>query len=852
MERSPDSSALVCGSAEVSYRVLDSLSSRLARVLVGAGVEVDGFVGVALPRSVDSVVSVWGVAKSGGAVVPFDPGYPVERLERMVVDSGVRVGVTVREFVGLLPLGVEWIVLDDPAVVALLASVSGDPVSAVDRVGRLRAESAAYVVYTSGSTGVPKGVVVTQAGLANFAVEQRDRYGLTGESRTLHFASPSFDASMLELLLAVGASSTMVVAEASVFGGVELWELLVSERVSHAFVTPAALASVDPVGLVDLRVVVVGGEAWSPELLGRWAVERGVGGEVREFFNGYGPTETTIMSNISGALVAGDVVSIGAPIRGMSALVLDGGLQPVPIGVSGELYLAGMQLARGYHRRYGLTSERFVANPFGVDGSRMYRTGDMVRWIGDDRGEPISIEYVGRSDFQVKVRGFRIELGEIDAVVTSYPGVEFAVTVARSGEQGVAGATVLVSYVLPAVGSDLDVLEIRGWVKERLPRHMVPSQVVVLDELPLTPVGKLDRAALPEPAGVVREFRAPVSESERVVAGVFEDVLDVDRVGLDDDFFELGGNSLIATQAVARLRRVATSDVRVQWFFTDRTVEDLARRIDEFDSEATRSAGDALDILLPIRDHGDVAPVFCVHPMLGFAWPYAGLMSFLDEDRPIYGLQSPGLSMSEEVPTSIHEYAARYVVEVRRVRPTGPYHLLGWSLGGVIAHAMAAQLREAGDTVTLTMMDSVLHIERSEFEAELKSLLVPVGVIEEDESTPTVLSTEQATRAAAAIVQGPVGLTVGQVHSVYKSAVASPGQINDYKPARLDVPLLYFTAGRTHPEDVEAAAQWTDHVVEVREVVVDAAHEDMTGAEALALVGPILNEYLNTSDGRNG
>ncbi|WP_354571578.1 amino acid adenylation domain-containing protein [Rhodococcus sp. UYP9] len=852
VERSPDSSALVCGSAEVSYRVLDSLSSRLARVLVGAGVEVDGFVGVALPRSVDSVVSVWGVAKSGGAVVPFDPGYPVERLERMVVDSGVRVGVTVREFVGLLPLGVEWIVLDDPAVVALLASVSGDPVSAVDRVGRLRAESAAYVVYTSGSTGVPKGVVVTQAGLANFAVEQRDRYGLTGESRTLHFASPSFDASMLELLLAVGASSTMVVAEASVFGGVELWELLVSERVSHAFVTPAALASVDPVGLVDLRVVVVGGEAWSPELLGRWAVERGVGGEVREFFNGYGPTETTIMSNISGALVAGDVVSIGAPIRGMSALVLDGGLQPVPIGVSGELYLAGMQLARGYHRRYGLTSERFVANPFGVDGSRMYRTGDMVRWIGDDRGEPISIEYVGRSDFQVKVRGFRIELGEIDAVVTSYPGVEFAVTVALSGEQGVAGATVLVSYVLPAVGSDLDVLEIRGWVKERLPRHMVPSQVVVLDELPLTPVGKLDRAALPEPAGVVREFRAPVSESERVVAGVFEDVLDVDRVGLDDDFFELGGNSLIATQAVARLRRVATSDVRVQWFFTDRTVEDLARRIDEFDSEATRSAGDALDILLPIRDHGDVAPVFCVHPMLGFAWPYAGLMSFLDEDRPIYGLQSPGLSMSEEVPTSIHEYAARYVVEVRRVRPTGPYHLLGWSLGGVIAHAMAAQLREAGDTVTLTMMDSVLHIERSEFEAELKSLLVPVGVIEEDESTPTVLSTEQATRAAAAIVQGPVGLTVGQVHSVYKSAVASPGQINDYKPARLDVPLLYFTAGRTHPEDVEAAAQWTDHVVEVREVVVDAAHEDMTGAEALALVGPILNEYLNTSDGRNG
>ncbi|ORI20688.1 hypothetical protein BJD99_00315 [Rhodococcus sp. 1163] len=579
VERSPDSSALVCGSAEVSYRVLDSLSSRLARVLVGAGVEVDGFVGVALPRSVDSVVSVWGVAKSGGAVVPFDPGYPVERLERMVVDSGVRVGVTVREFVGLLPLGVEWIVLDDPAVVALLASVSGDPVSAVDRVGRLRAESAAYVVYTSGSTGVPKGVVVTQAGLANFAVEQRDRYGLTGESRTLHFASPSFDASMLELLLAVGASSTMVVAEASVFGGVELWELLVSERVSHAFVTPAALASVDPVGLVDLRVVVVGGEAWSPELLGRWAVERGVGVGVgvREFFNGYGPTETTIMSNISDALVAGDEISIGAPIRGMSAAVLDDRLRPVLGGAKGELYLWGPGVARGYHSRMGLTAGRFVANPLVEDGTRMYRTGDVVRRLPDSH----DIEYVGRSDFQVKVRGFRIELGEIDAVVTSHPGVEFAVTVARSGEQGVAGATVLVSYVLPAAGSDLDVLEIRGWVKKRLPRHMVPSQVVALDELPLTPVGKLDRAALPEPAAVVREFREPESESERVVAGVFEDVLDVDRAGLDDDFFELGGNSLIATQVASRLSSALGRAVSVRTLFESSSVGSLAASVDD-------------------------------------------------------------------------------------------------------------------------------------------------------------------------------------------------------------------------------------------------------------------------------
>ena len=574
VERSPDSTAVVCGSASVSYRDIDGRSSRLARVLVNAGVQVDGFVGVALPRSVESVLSVWAVAKSGGAFVPFDPGYPADRLERMVLDSGVRIGVTLSEFVPALPTSVQWIVLDDPVVEELLAGVSCEPITAVDRVGRIRPESAAYVVYTSGSTGVPKGVVVTQAGLADFAAEQRTRYGLAADSRTLHFASPSFDASVLELLLAVGASSTMVVAEASVFGGVELWKLLVSERVSHAFVTPAALASVDPEGLPDLRVVVVGGEAWSPELLARWAVERGDGRGLREFFNGYGPTETTIMSNISDALVAGAVVSIGAPIRGMSAAVLDDRLRPVVGGAKGELYVWGPGVARGYHNRRGLTAARFVANPLVGDGSRMYRTGDVVRRVPESH----EIEYVGRSDFQVKIRGFRIELGEIDAVVTSHPQVEFAVTVARTGQQG-AAATVLVTYVLPVVESTLDVSVIRRWVKERLPRHMVPAQVVALDELPLTPVGKLDRAALPEPTSIEREFRAPGSATEQVVAGVFEDVLKVETVGLDDDFFELGGNSLIATQVAARLSATLGRTVSIRTLFESSSVESLAASV---------------------------------------------------------------------------------------------------------------------------------------------------------------------------------------------------------------------------------------------------------------------------------
>ncbi|WP_157555490.1 amino acid adenylation domain-containing protein, partial [Nocardia crassostreae] len=358
-----------------------------------------------------------------------------------------------------------------------------------DRVRPLRPEHPAYVIYTSGSTGVPKGVVVTHAGLANFCVEQTIRYELDSGSRALHFASPSFDASMLEFLLAIGAGGTLVVVPPGVYGGEELSELIKSERATHAFITPAALSTFGPAGLDSLRVLVAGGEAVPADLVEKWAVPL-ADGTMRAFHNGYGPTETTIMTNISEALEPGDLVTIGGPIRGMQSLILDNRLRPVPVGVAGELYLSGIQLARGYHARPGLTADRFVANPY-VDGARMYRTGDVVRWTPN--GE---VEYVGRSDFQVKVRGFRIELGEIDAALASHESVDFAVTV---GHKNAAGAVSLVSYVVATPGHSIDAAVVTAHVEQRLPAYMVPSSVMVIDRVPLTPVGKLDRKALPEP-----------------------------------------------------------------------------------------------------------------------------------------------------------------------------------------------------------------------------------------------------------------------------------------------------------------------------------------------------------------
>ncbi len=584
VEANPSGTAVVFADAvrtrrDLSYAELDDASTRLARLLIDRGVGPEDLVAVGIPRSVESVVAVWAVAKTGAGFVPVDPNYPADRVEHMIADSGAVFGLAVDEVRAGLPDRVEWLSIDTAECARRLEEFPPDPVTYTDRVRPLRAEHPAYVIYTSGSTGKPKGVVVTQAGLASFCAEQRDRYRVTSASRTLHFASPSFDASVLELLLALGGAATMVVAAPAVFGGEEFASLVRREAVTHAFVTPAALASVDPVGLDELRVVVAGGEACPPELVRRWVLPVS-GGRTREFCNGYGPTETTIMTNISAPLVPGEPVTIGAPIRAVTEYVLDERLVPVPSGVVGELYITGAHLARGYHERRGLTASRFVANPFDVHGSRLYRTGDLVRWTPN--GE---LEYLGRNDFQVKIRGFRIELGEIDAVLAAHETVDFAVTV---GHQLDSGATILVSYVHPAPGMAADAAELAAFAEQSLPAHMVPTAVMVLDEIPLTPVGKLDRAALPAPRLQTKVFRAPVGPLEELVGEVYAEVLGPGApVGADDDFFELGGNSLIATQVAARLGAAIAARVPARLIFESPTVAALAARL-----EPLKGAGD--------------------------------------------------------------------------------------------------------------------------------------------------------------------------------------------------------------------------------------------------------------------
>nr|WP_306306812.1 non-ribosomal peptide synthetase [Nocardia brevicatena] len=563
--------AVVAGDTELSYAELDQRSNRLARLLIHRGAGPEKPVLTAVARSVDSVVAWWAVVKTGATYVPVDPGYPASRIEQMVSDSGATLGVTVSPARAGLPDSVDWIMLDDTAVAAHIDTLDAGPVGNEDRLRPLRPSNAAYVVFTSGSTGIPKGVTITHSGIADFLSGQRAHRELGHTSRVLHFASPSFDASLLEILMAVSRASTLVVAPAGMYGGNELAELLRTQRVTHAFVTPAALASVDPTGLDDLRVVMSGGDVVPPDLVTRWAGTDTAGN--REFRVLYGPTETTMIATSTAPIQPGDRPTIGTPLPGIQALVLDTRLQPVPVGVAGELYLAGPALARGYLNRAATNATRFVASPFAQPGHRMYRTGDIVRWNADG-----DLEFVGRNDFQVKIRGFRVELGEIDTVLGARADVAFAVTMPRrEGE----GPTRLVTYVVPAARASLSSEELSAALAEVLPPYMVPAAVMILDEIPLSPNGKLDRKALPVPVFQTKQFRAPASPVEEIVAGVFAQVLGVNgTVGADDDFFELGGNSLMATRVAARIGAALDMSVPVPMIFEAPTVTKLAAQVE--------------------------------------------------------------------------------------------------------------------------------------------------------------------------------------------------------------------------------------------------------------------------------
>ncbi len=566
LRRTPAALAVMFENTTLTYAELDERASRLAHHLIAAGAGPERLVAVAVPRSAELVVTLLAVHKAGAAYVPIDPGYPAHRIAFMLADAQpVLVVSTKATATGLPDAAVPVLLLDDPATAAEVARQSRRTPGDRDRLAPLRVAHPAYVIYTSGSTGTPKGVTVTHAGIAALSASQIGTLGFGSGSRVLQFASLSFDAATWESLAVLSGACLVLAPADRLRPGRPLAELMAGCGVTHVLLPPTALAVLPEEPLPDLATLVVGGEACPPELVQRWSPGR-------RMVNAYGPTEATVLVTMSAPLAGPVVPPLGRSIDGSLVYVLDSGLLPVPPGVPGELYIAGVSLARGYLRQAALTAGRFVANPYGPAGSRMYRSGDEARWRPDG-----SLEYLGRADAQVKVRGFRIEPGEIEAALTQHRGVAQASVLARQDRPG---DQRLVGYVVPATGQPPLPADLRAHLAALLPGHLVPVAFVILAELPLLPNGKVNRFALPAPDhNADSASRAARTPREEILCGLFAEVLGVPRTGIDDDFFASGGHSLLAARLVSRMRSVLGVELPLRAIFESPSVAALDARL---------------------------------------------------------------------------------------------------------------------------------------------------------------------------------------------------------------------------------------------------------------------------------
>ncbi|HEX3146286.1 MAG TPA: amino acid adenylation domain-containing protein, partial [Pyrinomonadaceae bacterium] len=679
----PEAPALIWDDGELAYRDLNARANQLARYLRDRGVKADTRVAVCMHRSPDLIVAVLAILKAGGAYVPLDPAYPQNRLEFMMTDSGAPLMLTQTAIAAQLPANDSVICID-----ALGDRLSRQSESNLKCASG--ADNLAYVMYTSGSTGNPKGVTVTHRNVVRL-VKNTNYASFSPDEVFLQASTISFDASTFEIWGSLLNGARLVMLPAGPPSLKELADAIKRHKVTTLWLTAGLFHLMVDNHLDDLRglrQLLAGGDVLSVPHVKRVFQEL----PNCRLINGYGPTENTTftccyplndLSKVNGS------VPIGFPISNTSVYVLDRHSNPVPVGVPGELYIGGDGLARGYLDRPELTDERFVRNPFSVNEDRLYRTGDLVRYKAT--GE---IEFIGRVDNQVKVRGFRIELGEIEAALMQHRGIREAVVVARKDS----GDKHLVGYLVPRHG-DLRTEEVREFLQTRLPEYMVPSVFVTLAALPLSPMGKIDRRALPEPNEIQREiengFIAPVDELELKLTRLWEQVLRVSPIGTDENFFELGGHSLLAVKLFAEIEKNFGKNLPLATLFQAPTVGQLARVL--------RDEGwqDGWSSLVPINAGGARTPFFCVHAAGGNVLEYHDLARLLGPDQPFYGLQAKGLDGKSDPHTSIKEMAAHYIKEMREVQPIGPYLLGGRSSGGTIAFEMAVQLAAQGERVAL-------------------------------------------------------------------------------------------------------------------------------------------------------
>jgi amino acid adenylation domain-containing protein len=683
--RTPQAIAVTFELQSLTYAQLNARANQLAHHLLRVGIGPEVRVGMCVERSLEMLIALLAIMKAGGTYVPLDPAFPRERLAFVLQDAQAPLLLTQRQLLDRLPQDETKCLLLDVGQDRFASESSADLPTYPDP------QQLAYVLYTSGSTGKPKGVGIPHCALVNFLTSMRDALGLDPTDRLLAVTTLAFDIAGLELFLPllVGSRVELARRDVAVDPGLLAERLGGGATVMQA--TPATwrlLLEAGWEGQPQLTALC-GGEALPTDLAARLRARCGT------LWNLYGPTETTIWSTLQRVeQTDGEaIVPIGRPIANTRLYLLDRGLQPVPIGVPGELYIGGEGLARGYLNRPALTAEKFVPDPFSAEpGARLYRTGDLARYLPDG-----TIEFLGRLDHQVKVRGFRIELGEIEAALLRHPAVRAAVVVAR--EEG-AGEKRLVGYVVPAGEVAPESRELRAWLQQQLPEYMIPALFVPLAALPLTPNGKVDRSALPAPEERSPEklFIAPEDALERQLAQICEEILNVRPVGLSDNFFDLGGHSLLAVRLFARIEQIWEQTLPLATLFQAPTVGQLASLLRDSGWSPPWSC------LVPIRPTGTRPPFFCMHGAGAHILYLHILARYLPPDQPFYGIQSLGLDGKQAPHTRIEDMAAHYITEIRTVQPSGPYYLGGYSFGGVVAFEMAQQLLAQGEEAALVAM----------------------------------------------------------------------------------------------------------------------------------------------------
>ncbi|MGW6612340.1 non-ribosomal peptide synthetase [Streptomyces erythrochromogenes] len=707
----PDVMAVELDGEGLTYAQLDAHANQVARRLRELGVGPESLVGVSMQRTVRRIVGLMGILKAGGGYVPLDPEYPADRLAFMVEDAKMSVVLTDEASASAVPTE-DVTVLDLDRSWNDLTALDDSPVEAT-----ASPSDVAYVIYTSGSTGRPKGVVVEHRNAVNFCYAEIEFWPLGPGDRILQFASLNFDVSVLDIFGALLSGSTLVLGSTqTLLSPPRLADLIRGEGITFMCLPPAVLNLLAEEQFPSLRVVIAGGEAFSSELVRNWA-RPGM-----RFINGYGPTETTVGSTMARCQDDGiDPPPIGLPLTNYTAYVLDKHLNPVPVGVAGELHIGGASVTRGYLGRPELTAERFVTDPFSeVPDARMYKTGDLARRLPDG-----NLQYLGRLDHQVKIRGLRVELGEIEAVLAAHPSVAQAIIIVGEDQ---AGQKNLIGYArtnpdAPAVTT----ADLRAHLGESLPAFMVPAHLIILDTFPLNANGKVDRTALPEPdgAGDAGDYVAPRTILETVLADIVSDILKLPRVGIEDNFFEMGGNSLQAMQVITRLRKDLGVDTDVTAIFLAPTPARLAATLvakhgledaplddleglDEAEGAAepgTAAAGSPAvsgsDTIVPLSEKTDGDPLFLIHAVGGTVYPYFGLMQELQHRYRVFGVQAAGLRAGSEPRQDLQEMADAYTAAVREAQPSGPYRLAGWSMGGLLALQVARRLEASGAQVAL-------------------------------------------------------------------------------------------------------------------------------------------------------